>query len=74
MAILKYESYSSWKIATGDDEFDSEHSEQLSVTGKELVRAINEENVTDRIWARVLKQRSKSHEELLSRIPGAMTD
>lgn len=71
MAILKYESYSNCRISTGDDEFDSEHNEQLSISGKELIAAINAENVTDKIWARVLKNRSRAHQSLMDKIPGA---
>jgi hypothetical protein len=70
MAIFKHESYSNCKIATGDDEFDSEFSEHLSVSGKELIAAINAENIADRLWARILKNRSASHESLMKKIPG----
>lgn len=74
MAIFKHESYSDCRVATGDDEFDSEHSNHLRVTGKELIRAINEEGLTDKIWARVLKSRTKAHNDLMENIHGAQLD
>lgn len=71
MAIIKFNSYDSWGIATGDDEFDADMGDQLRVTGKEVVRAINAENMTDVLFARILKDRSAAHESLMKKIPGA---
>ena len=70
MAIFKYESYDHCRVATGDDEFDSEFSDHLKVSGKELISSINAENVADKLWARILKNRSATHESLMKKIPG----
>jgi hypothetical protein len=71
MAILKSDSYNGWKIVTGDDEFDTEMGSQLNVDSKELAKAINAENLTDTIFSRILVERSKAHQSLIDKIPGA---
>lgn len=46
--------------------------EQLTVTLSELTKALNQENLVDRVFARVLRNRSKSqHQALLDAMPGA---
>lgn len=72
MAIFKKE-YSNWEVDLGDPSIKAELGEQLKVSDAELCTAINAENVSDKLFARVLKIRSKSHKALLERIPGANT-
>lgn len=74
MALLKYSSYSDIRVDTGDESFDEDLKDQLMMTTKELISAINAENLTDRIFARLLTQRSKAHQRLCEKIPGATTD
>ncbi len=71
MAILKSDGYQGWTVDLGDEEVQAEMGDQLKVSNKELGSAINAENVTDRIFARILKNRSRAHKALLSKIPGA---
>ena len=71
MALLKHDSYENWSVDLGDDSIKAEMGDQLSVTSKELSNAINMENLTDRIFARILKNRSKAHEALLEKVPAA---
>lgn len=70
MALMKRE-YSNWTVDLGDESIKAEMSEQLKVTDAELSAAINMENVTDVLFARILKNRSKAHQMLLDRVPGA---
>lgn len=74
MAFLKHDSYSGFRILTGDDAFDSEHVDHLRVTPTEIITAINAENLTDRLFARILTDRSKAHRALADKIPGATID
>ena len=46
-------------------------TEQLHVSDAELLKAINQENLTDRIFGRILRNRSKSHAALMAAVPGA---
>ncbi len=70
MAILKYDSYGHWQIDLGDD-VDADMKEQLKVSHQELGSAINQENVADKLFSRILKNRSKAHAALLDKVPGA---
>ena len=70
MALMKRE-YSNWTVDLGDESIKAEMGEQLKVTDAELSAAINMENVTDVLFARILKNRSKAHQMLLDRVPGA---
>lgn len=69
MALLKAE-YNGFKIDLGE-ELEDVQKEQLTVSSAELVKAINGENLTDRVFARILKNRTKSHQVLLDAVPGA---
>ena len=71
VAVLKTDSYNGWTVDLGDDEIAAEMGDQLKITTKELGSAINQENVTDRLFARILKNRSKAHQALMDKIPGA---
>jgi hypothetical protein len=72
MALLKKGSYGDgWEVDLGDESIKSEMREQLKVSNVELAAAINMENFTDKLFARVLKNRSKAHEALLDKVPGA---
>lgn len=66
MSLLKNDSYGTWTFDLGD--------EQLKVSASELTSAINMENITDRIFARVLKNRSRAHQMLLDKVPAAKED
>lgn len=70
MALMKRE-YNNWTVDLGDESIKAEMGEQLKVTDAELSAAINMENVTDVLFARILKNRSKAHQMLLDRVPGA---
>lgn len=70
MAIFKKDNYSDLRIVTGDDDFDSQFTEQLKISMSELVSAINAVNVTDTIWKQILLERSRSHETLIAKVPG----
>jgi hypothetical protein len=71
MAVLKEDTYNGFTVITGDDEIDSDGGEQLKISAKELKAAINAENLTDQIFGRVLRNRSKMHQALMEKIPGA---
>lgn len=62
---------SSWEADLGDDGLNSELSTQLRITGEELGRAIMQENVSDKLFARILKNRQLDHKRLLDQVPGA---
>jgi hypothetical protein len=62
--MLKKE-YSGFKVDTGQEDLPAEMKTQLDVTPEEITHAINAENLTDRIFTRILKQRAKSHETLM---------
>ena len=67
MAIFKHDgSYggNSFSIETGDAEFDSEMGDQLEVNPKELAKAINAENVSDQLFARILTARREKFDTL----------
>lgn len=66
MALIKQPSGygSSFTVDLGE-KLDDVQEEQLNVTAAELIKAINQENITDRLFARILRNRSKSHEALL---------
>ena len=78
MAILKYGgggySGGGWNIITGDTEFDDEMGDQLNISTDELAKAINSENVTDALFARILINRSDKHERLMKKVPGVKKD
>jgi hypothetical protein len=73
MALLRKDTggYGSWEVDLGDPAIKAELGEQLKISGDELLSAINAENVTDKIFARILKNRSKAHAALLDKVPGA---
>lgn len=68
MALFKQD-YQGWVVDLGDDTIKAEMGEQLKVTPAELSSAINMENIADRLFARVLKNRSKAHQALLDKVP-----
>lgn len=70
MALLKVESYKGFCIDLGET-LDDVQEEQLQVTSAELVKAVNQENLTDKVFARILTNRSKSHQALMEAVPGA---
>lgn len=71
MALLKKSGYGSdYEVDLGQDVEDVQ-KEQLTITQAEMLKAINQENLTDRIFARILNNRSKSHQALLNAVPGA---
>jgi hypothetical protein len=74
MAILKTDNYNGWEVKTGDDEFDAEMGEQLKFTPKELRSAINAENLTDVLFARIMKDRKEKHAVLLKKMPGTTSE
>lgn len=71
MALIKHDGYNTWTVDLGDESIKAEMGEQLKVTAAELSSAINMENVTDTLFARILKNRSKAHQMLLDKVPGA---
>lgn len=71
MALIKKDSYGGWSVDLGDDAIKAEMGEQLKISDNELASAINMENVTDVLFARILKNRSKAHQALLDKVPGA---
>lgn len=74
MAIIKGDNYNGFEVQTGDEEIDGTMGDQLKLTAKELVAAINAENVSDQLFARILKNRSAAHQTLLKKVPGATSD
>lgn len=75
MALLKQEPYggAGYQVDLGQT-VDDVQVEQLNISAAEMLKAINQENLTDRIFARILKNRSKSHGALLAAVPGASTE
>jgi hypothetical protein len=72
MALIKKSQYGlGWDVDLGDPSIKAEMGDQLTVSNEELAAAINMENVTDKLFSRVLKNRSKAHQALLDRVPGA---
>lgn len=70
MALLKTEQYGSGFSVDLGEKLEDVQEEQLKLTSAEIIKAINQENLTDRIFARILRNRSKSHEALMNAIPG----
>jgi hypothetical protein len=70
MATIKKTGYDTWEAKTGDETIDKEYGDQLKVTAEELSRAIAVENVSDKLFARILKNRSKAHKALIDSVPG----
>ena len=70
MALFKSD-YNGWEVDLGDPAIKAELGEQLKVTREELNAAINMENVSDKLFARILKNRSKAHQLLLEKVPGS---
>jgi len=70
MALFKSD-YDGWEVDLGDPAIKAELGEQLKVTREELNAAINMENVSDKLFARILKNRSKAHQLLLEKVPGS---
>ena len=72
MALLKAGSYggAGFEVDLGET-VDDVQTEQLHISDAELLKAINQENVTDRIFGRILRNRSKSHQALMAAVPGA---
>ena len=71
MALIKKASYGDWEVDLGDAQIAADMGDQLKVSDKELGTAINMENLSDRLFARILRNRSKAHEALLDMVPGA---
>lgn len=69
MAIMKHE-YNSIRVITGDDKLDTEAKTELEISYDDVVAAINAENLTDRIFGRMLKLRRKRFETLADKLPG----
>jgi hypothetical protein len=73
MALLKSKGYDGFEVDLGE-EVEDVQKEQLKVSQAEMMKAINQENLTDRIFGRILQNRSKSHKALLETVPGATRD
>lgn len=72
MAILKCGgSYGAHDICIdlGDDDLNEEMKDRLTVSRKEVVRAIVIENLSDRIVARIFKERDEQHQQLMAKLP-----
>ena len=69
MATLKRDGYS-FRFMTGVAELDEADSDQLVVTGEELVKAIAHECLADKLFKRVLKWREEQHKKMVASIPG----
>ena len=72
MALLKSKGYDGFEVDLGE-QIEDVQAEQLKVSGPELTKAANQENLTDRLFARILTNRSKSHQALMDAVPGAKT-
>lgn len=70
MALLKNDKYEGYTIDLGET-LDDVQEEQLKITHAELTKAINQENLTDKVFARILTNRTKSHQALMDAVPGA---
>jgi len=70
MAVWK-NNYNEWNVDVGDLDGDKALADQLRVTPAELCQAINAEGVGDRLFRRVMLNRSKAHARLLEAVPGA---
>ncbi len=70
MALLKSDGYDGLTIDLGETVEDVQE-EQLKITRAELVKAINQENLTDKTFARILTNRAKSYRALMDAVPGA---
>lgn len=71
MALIKKAEYGEWEVDLGDPAIKAEMGDQLKVTSHELSAAINMETLADRLFGRILKNRSKAHQALLDKVPGA---
>jgi len=72
MALFKSDGYnSSTKIDLGDDQLNDEMGDQLKIDNKELMKAINQENLTDQIFKRILVNRETRFKLLKEAVPGA---
>lgn len=72
MALLKADrGYNGTYTVDIGEKLDDVQEEQLTITPAELLKAINQEALTDRLFGRILRNRSKSHEALLNAVPGA---
>ncbi len=70
MALLKNGGYEGLTIDLGE-EVEDVQKEQLKISSAELVKAVNQENLTDKVFARVLTNRAKSYQALMEAVPGA---
>lgn len=71
MAIFKTDGYcNNVRVETGDEEIDKSGDQQLQVSIKELVSAINAEALADKIFARLLTLRKKMFESLTDKLSG----
>lgn len=70
MALIKTDGYSGFLVDLGE-KLEDVQDEQLKLTAAEIVKAINQESLADRIFGRILRNRSRSHEALLNHVPGA---
>lgn len=71
MALLIAAPYGSdYSFKTGDDAFDNDNKEELQYSKEELLRAINVEGLTDKLFKRCMKERSRKHEALIAALKG----
>ncbi len=70
MAIFKGDGYNSVRVETGDEDIDKNADQQLHVTIKELLSAINAEGLADQIFGRLLTLRKKMFDDLTNKIAG----
>ena len=68
MALIKADGYNSIRVETGDTDLDEGEKHQLQVTIEELMAAINQENCTDKLFARIMTSRTASHQRLLASV------
>lgn len=70
MAILKWNGYDndSIRIITGDEDFDRENEADLTVTPREVIKAINKLGCLDQLVGLVLKVRKEKHDALLRKV------
>lgn len=72
MATLKAVTYANTQdvsIDFGDPDLDKSLGDQLKITTKELVNAVNKEQLADKLFGQVLLARSAAQKELLRKLP-----
>lgn len=69
--MILEKSYNAYRVKTGDETLDSSDEKSLlEISHEELVAAVNAENLTDQIFGRILKQRTKMHARLQAKLAG----